>query len=457
MDSPTSQSLGSPSDPVFTFLEAASVPRAAHASGTLDEAEDLLVRHPQIATSNIYVAAALADETVVSGFLSRDPSSASARGGPRGWDALTHLCFSRYLRLDRSRSNAFVGTARAFLDAGANPNTGWVEMIDHPNSRPEFERAIYGAAALAQNADLTRLLLERGADPNDGETAYHVVETRDNTVLKILLESGKLNDGSLTTLLLRKCDWHDGEGLRMVLEHGANTNGMEIWGKSAIYQAVLRDNDLSMIEMLLDFGADPAIPNRDGKSAIVLAAHRGRARALELFKRHRGSLNLTGVDALIAACALDDKHARDSALTADPQLKPALISHGGTLLAQFSGVGNLKGVRNLLDLGVNVGAIYHEGDVYYGIARDSTALHVAAWRARTGVVKELIARRADVNATDGEGRTPLQLAVKACVDSHWRDLRSPDSIRALLDAAASTDGIVIPTGYEEIDELLKRR
>jgi len=95
------------------------------------------------------------------------------------------------------------------------------ETIDHPNPRPEFEAAIYGAAAVAQAAGLTRLLLERGADPNDGETAYHVVETRDHTVLTILLESGKFNERSLTTLLPR-CDWHDEQGLRMILEHGAN-------------------------------------------------------------------------------------------------------------------------------------------------------------------------------------------------------------------------------------------
>ena len=92
--------------------------------------------------------------------------------------------------------------------------------------------------------------------------------------------------------------------------------------------------------MLLDYRADPAMQNRDGKSAIVLAAHRGRARALELFKNHMGSINLTGVDALIAVCALDDRHSMQLALAADPQLKPELISQGGTLLAQFSGVGN---------------------------------------------------------------------------------------------------------------------
>ena len=34
-------------------------------------------------------------------------------------------------------------------------------------------------------------------------------ESYDNTVTKLLLESGKLNPASIATMLLRKCDWHD--------------------------------------------------------------------------------------------------------------------------------------------------------------------------------------------------------------------------------------------------------
>ncbi|HVV47328.1 MAG TPA: ankyrin repeat domain-containing protein, partial [Bryobacteraceae bacterium] len=165
--------------------------------------------------------------------------------------------------------------------------------------------------------------------------------------------------------------------------------------------------------------------------------------------------DLSGVDALIAACARDHRDTIRSLITAEPQLRKDLIDRGGTLLAQFSGVGNLAGVRNLLDSGVGVNALYREGDGYYGIARDSTALHVAAWRARPEVVRELVVRGAAVNATDGQGRTALQLAVKACVDSHWTELRSPDSVRLLLDAGASASGIELPTGYDEADTLLR--
>jgi ankyrin repeat protein len=440
-------------DPASGFIVAACSPRHGHRTGTLEEAEAILARYPGVAASSMYTAAILGDEATVRAFLASDASGATAKGGPLGCDALTYLCFSRYLRLDHTRSDAFVGTARALLDAGASPNTGWIEMIDHPNPRPLLEAAIYGAAAIAQHAGLTRLLLERGADPNDEETAYHVIETNDNTVLKILLESGKFNEGSLGTALLRKCDWHDLDGLRLVLEGGADPNRRTRWGFAALHQAVRRDNRLPMIEVLLDYGADPALPSRDDRSAIAMAARRGRGDALDLFERRGTAINLTGVDALIAACARDRWETMRSLITADPRLKAELIEQGGTLLAEFSGVGNLPGVRHLLDLGVSATGLYREGDGYFGIAKESTALHVAAWRAWPDVVKELIARGAAVDATDARGRTALQLAVKACVDSYWTDRRSPDSVRALLEAGASRDGIELPTGYGEIDRL----
>lgn len=438
------------------FLEAACVPRESHSSGTLEQAEAVLARDPQVGTSSIYAAAVLADEAAVRDFLAKDPASATAKGGPRGWDALTHLCFSRYLRLDRTRSEGFVGTARALLDAGASANTGWIEMIDHPNPRPVIEAAIYGAAGIAQHAGLTRLLLERGADPNDEETAYHVAESRDNTVLKILLESGKLNEHSMSTLLLRKCDWHDEDGLRLILEHGANPNSMKHWGASALHHAARRDNGLAMIELLLDYGGDPARMSRHGESAIRIFAWRGRADALELCEKRGFPVSLSGVDALVAACARDQQEVIDLLNANEPQLTSRLLEHGGTLLSQFAGVGNVAGVRNLLDMGVPVDALYIEGDGYYGVAKNSTALHAAAWRACPKVVEELIRRGAPVDARDAQGRTAIQLAVKACVDSYWMNHRSPDSVRALLAAGASAEGIGVPTGYEEVDELLRR-
>ena len=117
-----------PDDPRTTFIKAACVPRDSwHASGTLDEAESILAAHPEVAAADIHTAAILGDDAAVRRFIEQDPTSATTKGGPYGWDALTHLCFSRYLRLDRTRSAGFVGTAEALLDAGASTDTGYAD------------------------------------------------------------------------------------------------------------------------------------------------------------------------------------------------------------------------------------------------------------------------------------------------------------------------------------------
>jgi ankyrin repeat protein len=70
-------------------------------------------------------------------------------------------------------------------------------------------------------------------------------------------------------------------------------------------------------------------------------------------------------------------------------------------------------------------------------------------------VRLLLDRGAPVNAVDGKGRTALMLAVKACVDSYWKDRRSPESVAMLLRAGASTAGVDFPSGYAEVDALLR--
>jgi ankyrin repeat protein len=449
------RTVASLADPLKAFLIAATVPQdgSSHTSGTLDEAEAILARYPQVNDANIYVAAVRADESAVRGFLSEDPKLATTPGGPHEWDALTHLCFSRYLRIDRSRSDAFVRTARLLLDAGASPNSGWYAMWQ---GHREFESVIYGAAGAAQHAGVTRLLLERGADPNDGETCYHAPESYDNTVTQILLESGKLNDRSRLWILVRKADWHDYNGMKLALDNGADPNAIPQWGNTALQHSVQRDNSIEMIRLLLDRGADPLLGNgRDGRSAAVMAARRGRGDVLLLLRERNVDSHFAGVDHLIAACALADEPGIQSLIKEEPGLLKELLVEGGTLLPQFAGVGNSEGVGCLIDLGVPVDAQY-VGDGYFDIAGGSTALHVSTWRGRPETTKLLLARGAKVNALDGKGRTPLQRAIQACTDSYWKERRSPDWIAPLFDAGATLDGIEIPCGYDAADELLMR-
>ncbi len=433
--------------------------KAAIWHGTLDYAEAILAAHPELAAADIHVGAILGDEEAVHKFLSIDAANATAISEPYGGDALVYLSLSKYLRLDKSRSESFLRATKALLDAGANPNTGFWTTGQYK----EFETAMYGAAGVTQHAGLTKLLLDYGADPNDDETPYHSPETYENDTLKVLLESGKLTENSLATMLPRKADWHDHDGIKMLLEHGADPNKITVWGFTALHQAIRRDNALSNILLMLDHGADPAIttvnqqfyPGQQGKSAVAIAARRGRADVLNLFKARGLQIYAGGTDGLIAACAMNDAAVIESIVSHEPRLVDEIIAEGGTLLAEFAGTGNTGGVRLLLKLGVDIGALY-DGDGYFDIAANSTALHVAAWKGWHGTVQFLIEQGAQVNVLDGKGRTPLALAVKACIDSYWKSRRKPDSVAALLNAGATTQGINWPTGYVEIDELLKK-
>src|SRR5262245_56679153 len=75
---------------------------------------------------------------------------ANEAGGPRSWSPLHYVCHS-----------AFVSTAlaRELLERGADPNAFYAN--EHgPMS------ALYGAAGVKQDPELTHILLEGGADPN---------------------------------------------------------------------------------------------------------------------------------------------------------------------------------------------------------------------------------------------------------------------------------------------------
>ncbi len=119
-------------DPQTRFIEAAIW------HGTLERAEAILAAHPEIASSDIHTAAVLGDDVAVRRFVTLDAASATATSAPYGGDALVYLCLSKYLRLDRARSDGFLRAATALIDAGANPNSGfWTK-----GTYPELETAL---------------------------------------------------------------------------------------------------------------------------------------------------------------------------------------------------------------------------------------------------------------------------------------------------------------------------
>jgi ankyrin repeat protein len=443
---------------VDEFLRSALIPRdASHSSGTLDQADSLLAADPTIRNACVQTAAVLGDVDALASHLKSDPSAATARGGPYEWDLLTHLCFSRYLQHREELSDAFLACARLLLENGATATTGFFE---HTHAlRPEFESVLYGACGIAHNPDLTQLLVDHGADVNDGEVPYHAPETYDNRALQVLVRSGRMTPVSLVLMLLRKLDWHDYDGAKWLLENGTDPNVSWAKGLPTFQFALTRDSDIRMMQLLLEHGTDPlaVMTTHDGRqfNGIETAARLGRGDVLALLRERGVSIELHGEASLIAACALGDEASVLGISGAEPDLVGAVQKDATELLMRFALSGNADGVRLLHDLGVDIDTRNARGDAYWDIAKDSTALHIAAWKAHHDVVALLVERGADVNATNGRGETPLMRAVAAATDSYWMRHRKPDSVRTLLAAGATKNGVTLPTGYDEIDVLLR--
>ena len=217
-------------------------------------------------------------------------------------------------------------------------------------------------------------------------------------VLKALVESGKLTDESITTMLLRKTDWHHFEAIKWLLERGVPPNRTNVWGKTALQNAVLRDKYVGIIEVLLDHGADPAILGDTGHrrrgplmSSGALAALRGRNDVLRRSVRttRHSSRATRSRSSNCCVPARGDADGIRSITNREPGLVSQLMSEGGKLLGEIAGNGNIEGVRSLLEVGVDISALNTQGDVYFDVAADSTALHVAAWRARHEMVRFL--------------------------------------------------------------------
>jgi ankyrin repeat protein len=381
--------------------------------GSLDRAREILAAHPEVASGDIHTAALLGDHEAVARFLAKDPANAAAKGGPRHWDALTYLCFSRFLRLEPARTEGFLKAATALLDAGANPNTGFFDESHQPKA--EWECALYGAAGVAHHPELTRLLIDHGADPNDGEVAYHSPETLDNRTIHVLVESGKLTQDTIGMMLARKFNWHDDEGVLWLLDHGADPN-WPLWGSRPLHWALRHGTPIHYFGWLLDHGADPLLPDKDGTVPAAEAARRGRADVLELVERRGAVFVLDGDDAFLAACARGDEAGARRFAGSNPSVVDRTQSRNPGMLADFAGAGNAAAVRLMLDLGFDAGMARVTPKWVAG----ETALHVATAHGRQSVVDLLIERGAPLEAKRQGGWTPLRVAF-LCLEqqSEW--------------------------------------
>ena len=216
----------------------------------------------------------------------------------------------------------------------------------------------------------------------------------------------------------------DKAAVRSLLERKADVNRPQTDGTTALDWAV-RGDDLETAELLIRSGADVSAANRDGATPLLLATINGNAAMIEI---------------LIQAGA-------------DPNAP--LTKYGDTALMMASRTGTTDAIRVLLDHGARLNTKETWGD--------TTALMWAVSEHHAAAVKLLIDRGADVNArskfvpsTTGrgfEGTTPVAATPGQAAEEHASGLLTPlmfaaregdlESARLLVTAGANvnaTDG-----------------
>jgi ankyrin repeat protein len=394
----------------------------ASVEGRNQEAVRLLAGDQRLVDVDIRTASVLGDAARVREFITRSPESATTPDRDRGWAPLLYVCHSRWHHIDPDRAAGMLAVARLLLDAGADPDT-------HNGVPRRYRSALYGAAGIANNAEITELLLSRGANPDDNESLYHSVYHRDHACLRLLLAHGARVNG--TNALAAATGAGDVEGVRLLVDAGGDP-GRPVTAPAPAGHladrsvnplvAAVADDTAAVVEVLLAAGADPNAPTRDGISLVRLAVRRGKDDVAELLLRYGAHDDTTAVDHFLGACMRAEGRSFDHTGLSDVDLATIVYA------AQRASV---AAVATMLDQGFPVDTRDENGQ---------TALHEAAYAGRADVVALLLDRGAAVDPRDERWHsTPLCFATVGSGEQSGGDWIG--TIRALLDAGASTKGV----------------
>lgn len=167
----------------------------------------------------------------------------------------------------------------AFLDAGINPNA----------QNPTDGRTPLIAAAVHGDADVAKLLLQRGADVNlkdkQGDTAlFRAIEMRNEEVALVILDQPKLDlnaRGLNGVTALMSYAWRDdNDVVKKLLDRGAEVNLQDNDGDAALH-GVAKSGNVGLLNLLLDKGANPNLTNKVGGTPLMWAAVFGHEEAAQ--------------------------------------------------------------------------------------------------------------------------------------------------------------------------------
>jgi hypothetical protein len=388
-------------DPVDVFLRHAVLRYAPDdGPGRWAVARGLIQADPSIGTANIYTASASADHRAVAALLTADRLAANRQGGPFGWEPLIYLTYARYAP-DASLSDVLT-TAGLLVQYGADPNAGFLwNGLPTPFTAltgvfGSGERGVSNQPPHAHALTLGRLLLEAGADPNDGQALYNRMFEADDSHLELLFDYG-LGSG-------------DGGPWHRRLPEITETPGQLVrdqlgWAVSHGLAARIRLLAGHGVDLTARF--DQSYLAAAGRTPTALALISGRPEIAALLADLGAApedvdLGTRLVDALLTG----DQMRADELIRAVPTLLADIRARHPSLILRAAVAGSTAGLELLLRNGFDVNAL---GRQDIPVEQEwETALHFAAGQGDLDLVERLLSAGADPNLRDRRfDATPL--------------------------------------------------
>lgn len=387
-------------------------------SGTVNRANprvalQMLAEDPGLVAGDPHLACAIGDEPTLRQATQADPSWVSRPGGPLRLPPLVAVTHSSLLRLEEFRARLQRCAQRLIAD-GADVNqhifSRWQPgSLDKPDERYPLS-ALYGAAGTNHDVGLTKLLLDAGANPNDGESLYHSLENPEST--RLLLDHGARIAES--NAIYRAIDLDDDSALKLLLQHGGDPNEparnapLTDWG-SPLAWAIYRRRPRHA-KALLEAGGDASRPTADGVSPYRLALQFGLSDVADLLRAQTDLPDISNEERFIAACARGDELEARAVQARRPDLPASLSSKQLRLLPDMAAAGADDAVRLMVTLGWPIAA--RGGDW------DASALNHAVFRGNADLTRFLLEHGAEWTERHGHGDN-------ACGTLGWASCNEP--------------------------------
>lgn len=375
--------------------------------------QNLLSATPDLADGMFGLQCALYDRAAVAATLAADPTAATRKFGPRR--AMLHLTFSKHIQAAPEREADMLAIADMLIKAGADVNDSYVAT---PSTSDRLS-ALYGAIGHADNMALGQWLLDRGADPDDGESLYHACELSHSDGLRMLLAAGANPEG--TNALLRAMDFEDTEKLQLLMDAG----GGSVPVAQLLHHAARRMCGRKVVDLVLAGGME-ATTRHQGLTPYAMARMYGNTDVADAIVAAGGDLTLTKTEAIFAVAA--EGGTQDGTYLDTATLPDILRGIIGELVSLPD---CLEHIRRLVALGVE-----------YDLPNSSGVppVQLAGWEGKPDVLTYLMSLCPDLSHVNGFGGTLLSTIIHGSENCPARSNRNHiECARFVL-----THGVALP-------------